>query len=125
MTDNQRLFDQLYSAFNERNIEAALSLMTDDVSWPKASEGGRVIGKDEIRSYWKRQWQEFDPHVEPTGIQEVGDRVEVRVHQLVKNRQGEILSDSQVKHLYTMADGLIQRMDLGETETASAAFHQR
>ena len=42
--------------------------MSDNVSWPKASEGGRVFGKEEIRAYWTRQWQEFDPHVEPLDV---------------------------------------------------------
>jgi len=39
------LIEQAYSAFNKRDIDVALALMTHDVSWPKASEGGRVIGK--------------------------------------------------------------------------------
>jgi hypothetical protein len=33
---------QAYSAFNKRDIDGALALMTQDVSWPKASEGGKV-----------------------------------------------------------------------------------
>jgi len=40
------------------------------VSWPKASEGGKVIGKEEIRAYWIRQSGEFDPHVEPLAMTE-------------------------------------------------------
>ncbi|HKF01786.1 MAG TPA: hypothetical protein VKB49_05710 [Candidatus Sulfotelmatobacter sp.] len=35
------------------------------MSWPKASEGGKVVGKAEVRAYWTRQWAAFDPHVEP------------------------------------------------------------
>ena len=45
-----------------------LALMSENVSWPKASEGGRVVGKEEIRAYWTRQWKEFDPHVEPLEV---------------------------------------------------------
>ena len=101
--------------------------MSDAVSWPKASEGGRVIGKDEIRAYWTRQWQEFDPHVEPLAVllQEDG-RVSVRVHQLVKSLAGGVLSDSEVWHVYTIENGLIARMDLGGSEanapSPSSAF---
>jgi hypothetical protein len=63
--------------------------MTQDVSWPRASEGGRVIGKQEIRAYWTRQWTEFDPRVQPLAItKEDGGKVRVRVHQLVRNLQG-------------------------------------
>jgi ketosteroid isomerase-like protein len=97
MADTKTLIEQAYSAFNKRDIDTALALMTDDVSWPKASEGGRVVGKEEIRAYWTRQWGEFDPHVEPLAItEEEGRKVRVRVHQLVKSLQGDVLSDSEV-----------------------------
>ena len=82
MADTKTLIEQAYSAFNKRDIDGALALMTEDVSWPKASEGGRVVGKEEIRAYWTRQWGEFDGHVEPLAItEEDGGRVRVRVHQ--------------------------------------------
>ena len=49
MTNTKPLIEQAYSAFNKRDIDGALALMTEDVSWPKASEGGKVVGKKEIR----------------------------------------------------------------------------
>ena len=45
MADTQTLIEQAYSAFNKRDIDGALALMTQNVSWPKAAEGGRVVGK--------------------------------------------------------------------------------
>ena len=48
MADTKTLIERAYAAFNERNVDGALSFMSDDVSWPKASEGGRVVGKEEI-----------------------------------------------------------------------------
>jgi hypothetical protein len=102
--------------------------MTETVSWPKASEGGRVVGKEEIRAYWTRQWEEFDPRVEPIElIDDARGKIEVRVRQLVKSLQGNVLSDSEVWHVYTIANGLIDRMDLKEWDATadsspSAAF---
>ena len=128
MANVQTLIAQAYSAFNQRNIDGALALMSENVSWPRASEGGRAVGKEEIRAYWTRQWQEFDPHVEPLEvIDREGGKTEVRVHQLVKNIGGEVLSDSEVWHVYTIANGLIERMDVEGSEansgqTPSAAF---
>ena len=117
MANTQTLIAQAYSAFNQRNIDGALALMSDNVSWPKASEGGRVVGKEEIRAYWTRQWQEFDPHVEPMEvIDREGGKTEVRVHQIVKSPGGEVLSDSEVWHVYTIANGLIERMDPGRMD---------
>src|SRR5712675_2045491 len=113
MTNTQILIAEVYSAFNQRNIDGALALMTESVSWPKASEGGRVVGKEEIRAYWSRQWKEFDPHVTPIEVIDRGaGKIDVRVHQLVKSLGGDVLSDSEVWHAYTIADGLIERMDL-------------
>lgn len=130
MADTRTLIEQAYSAFNTRDIDDALALMTDDVNWPKASEGGRVVGKEEIRAYWTRQWREFDGHVEPLAItQEDGGKVKVRVHQLVKNLQGDLLSDSEVLHIFTLNAGLIAAMVLGgEADSSagpSAAFARR
>lgn len=130
MTATETLIAQAYSAFNQRNIAGALALMSDSVSWPRASEGGRAIGKEEIRAYWSRQWKEFDPHVDPLEVLDQGTgRIHVRVHQLVRSLAGDVLSESEVWHVYTIANGLIERMDLGEHEdpqqSASSAFSRR
>jgi hypothetical protein len=119
MANTQTLIAQAYSAFNHRDIDAALALMSENVSWPKASEGGRATGKEEIRAYWTRQWQEFDPRVEPLEVieQESGITA-VRVYQLVKSLSGDVLSDSEVWHFYAIANGLIERMDLKQSETS-------
>ena len=121
--NTQTLIAQAYSAFNRRDIDSALALMSDNVNWPKASEGGRIVGKEEIRAYWTRQWQEFDPHVEPLDVIEQEDgTTAVKVHQLVKSLDGDVLSDSEVWHVYMIANGLIERMDLKESETSSDAI---
>jgi hypothetical protein len=121
MADRKIVIEQAYSAFNRRDIDGALALMTEDVSWPKASEGGKVIGKEEIRAYWTRQWGEFDPHVEPLEITESGNgKVRVRVHQVVKSLQGDVLSDREVLHVFTVNSGLIAAMNLGDEENATA-----
>ncbi|HEV2326783.1 MAG TPA: nuclear transport factor 2 family protein [Terracidiphilus sp.] len=130
MADTKTVIEQAYSAFNRRDIEDALNLMVEDVSWPKASEGGRVVGKEEIRAYWTRQWAEFDPHVEPLAITERdGGKIRVRVHQVVRSLQGDVLSDSEVLHVFTMKTSLIAAMDLGDEADAtagpSAAFAHR
>jgi hypothetical protein len=129
MADIKTTIEQAYSAFNKRDIDGALALMTKDVSWPKASEGGKVVGKEGIRDYWTRQWSEFDPHVEPLAItEEDAGRISVRVHQVVKSLEGDVLSDSEVLHVFTMNSGLIAAMDLGDesdTTGPSSAFGHR
>lgn len=129
MADTRVIIEQAYSAFNSREVNGALARMTEDVSWPKASEGGRVVGKEEIRAYWTRQWREFDGHVEPIEItEEGGGKIRVRVRQRVKNLHGDLLSDSEVLHIFTMSNGLIAAMDFGDqadTAGPTAAFAHR
>jgi len=130
MAGARTIIEQAYAAFNRRDIDGALALMTPDVSWPKASEGGRIAGKEEIRAYWTRQWAEFDPHVEPLEMTEDdGGRARVRVRQLVRSLQGDVLFDSEVLHVFTVNGGLIAAMDLGDeagpTAGPSAAFAHR
>lgn len=130
MADTQSVIERAYATFNRRDIDGALALMTEDVSWPKASEGGKVVGKEEIRGYWTRQWGEFDPHVEPLAMtEEDGGKIRVRVHQVVKSLGGDVLADSEVYHVFTMEGGLIAAMDLGDeagqSAGPSAAFAHR
>jgi len=122
MADTKTAIEQAYSAFNKRDIDGALALMTQDVSWPKASEGGRVVGKEEVRAYWTRQWREFDPHVEPLAMSdENGGKTRVRVHQIVKSLQGDVLSDSEVLHVFTLNNGHIEALDLGDEADSSGS----
>ncbi len=102
-----------YTAFNERNIDNALSTMQPDVQWSKAWEGGYISGHDEIKQYWTRQWTEINPKVEPAGFtQRENGSLEVKVHQVVKDLQGNLMFDGFVKHIYTFQDGLIKTMDI-------------
>jgi hypothetical protein len=38
----------------------------------------------------------------------------VAVHQVVRDLEGNLMVDQMVQHVYTFADGLIQRMDIQE-----------
>jgi len=102
-----------YSAFNNRDIDSALSTMQPDIQWSKAWEGGYIIGHDEIKQYWTRQWNEINPKVEPIAFNlRQNESLEVMVHQKVKDLQGNLIFDGKVKHIYTFEDGLIKTMDI-------------
>jgi hypothetical protein len=102
-----------YAAFNARDIDAALSLMTPDVAWPRAFKGGFVRGPEEVRAYWTEQWSEIDPKVEPlTFHSEDAGRILVEVHQVVRDKAGTLLAEERVGHRFTFEDGLIQSMEV-------------
>jgi len=109
----QSIIQKAYTGFNARDIDTTLSTIHPDIHWPKAFEGGYVIGHEAVRDYWTRQWSEINPNVEPVAITERPDgKVEVEVDQLVKDLEGHILFDGKVKHVYVINDGLLQRMDI-------------
>jgi hypothetical protein len=106
---------ELYRAFNQRDVDAVLASMSDDVHWPNGWEGGYVNGHDEVREYWRRQWAEIDPRVDPVAIAERPDgTVEVRVRQVVRDLDGNLLDDGEVLHVYRFADGLVVEMTIQE-----------
>jgi hypothetical protein len=89
--------------------------MTEDVDWPNAWEGGRLIGRDAVRDYWTRQWAEIDPRVEPGAIARRADgRFQVDVAQTVRTLAGELVAEARVLHVYELRDGLVARMDVEE-----------
>lgn len=109
----ERELTALYAAFNARDIDAVLDGLTDDVDWPNAWEGGRLHGKEAVRSYWTRQWAEIDPRVEPVSFARRPDgAVAVEVQQVVRAHDGALVSESRVNHVYVLRGGLVTRMDV-------------
>jgi hypothetical protein len=111
--EERALLAGAYREFNARQIDAVLARMDANVDWPNGMEGGRVHGHEEVRSYWTRQWGIIDPHVEPLEIvKDEAGRIAVRVHQVVRDLEGNLLSDTIVQHVYRIKDGLILRMEI-------------
>jgi hypothetical protein len=115
VTDAEALLRRAYEGFNARDIDAALAVMHPDVDWPNAMEGGRVHGHAEVRDYWTRQWGLIDSSVEPQGFTtDDRGRVVVEVDQVVRDLEGAVIDDRQVRHVYSIRDGLVERMDVEE-----------
>ncbi|TDE11264.1 nuclear transport factor 2 family protein [Dyadobacter psychrotolerans] len=109
--DYQKIISRLYKDFNDRNIDTVLALTHTNVTWPNGWEGGYLHGHDEVRAYWLRQWQEINPKVLPTSFQTRSDgEIAIGVHQIVKDLNGQVLSDGQVTHVYTFEDGKVRKM---------------
>ena len=109
----QAKLEQLYAAFNARDLDTALAAMHPDVIWPNGMEGGYVYGTAAVRAYWTRQWGVIKPHVKPVAIDEDEEgRVVVRVHQIVRDLSGNVLGDQYVLHIYVIEDGLVRSMEI-------------
>ena len=66
MSDEVDLLKRVYDRFHAR--DTVLAAMHEDVIWANDMEGGHVHGRDEVRSYWTRQWTMIDPQVEPVAF---------------------------------------------------------
>ena len=64
MSDEIDLLKRVYDRFNARDMETVIAAMHEDVIWANGMEDGHVHGRDEVRSYWTRQWTMIDPLVE-------------------------------------------------------------
>src|SRR5437879_3512284 len=107
------LLKRVYDRFNARDMETLLAAMHEDVIWANGMEGGHVHGRDEVRSYWTRQWTMIDPHVEPVAfVHGPEGEVVVEVHQLVRDLKGNLLADKVVGHVFRIENGLIKRFDI-------------
>lgn len=107
------LLRRVYAAFNRREIETVLATMHSDVDWPNGMEGGRELGKDAVRAYWRRQFEILDPKVEPQGFTTESDgRIAVAVHQVIHDKSGKLLVDKVIHHVYEFRDGLIRSMEI-------------
>jgi ketosteroid isomerase-like protein len=107
------MLQRMYAAFNRRDIETVLAAMHNDVDWPNGMEGGRVLGKSAVRDYWKRQFEVLDPNVEPQNFtREADGRIAIDVHQVVHDKNGKLLVDQMIQHVYEFRSGLIHSMEI-------------
>jgi hypothetical protein len=118
VNSNQQFLQNLYDAFNKREIETIIALMRPDVKWANGLEGGFVYGRDAVRAYWTDQFKDIQPELETLKFEtDENGRHIVTVHQIVKDLQGNVLADTTVHQIFTIEDGLISRYEIGETDT--------
>ena len=96
-----KFFNELYLNFNARKIELVIAKMTDEIKWANGMDGGYVFGHDGVREYWLRQFKTVSSTVTPIKIEEVGERVRIKVHQVVYDMEGKLLADEIVNHFFS------------------------
>lgn len=102
-----------YAAFNARNADAALALLTPDVALQRAFKGSFIHGREEIRAHWTERWSEVNVYDRPVAFHpEKGGRILVEVHQVVRDLAGAMLAEEHFGHRFTIEHGLIQSMEI-------------
>ncbi|MEO0686448.1 MAG: nuclear transport factor 2 family protein, partial [Cyanobacteria bacterium J06649_11] len=103
MRDNQQFLQNLYDAFNNREIETIISFMCPDVKWANGVEGGFVYGRNAVREYWTNQFKDIQVELETLKFEtDENNRNIVTVHQVIKDLQGNLLADATVQQIFTI-----------------------
>lgn len=121
MLEDREQLRAAYADFNARRMDDVLARLHPNVEWANGMEGGHEQGREAVRAYWTRQWGILEPNVEPLAIEpDAAGRWVVTVHQVVRDKQGALLVDRNVRHAYRIEKGLILRMDILEDDAAEA-----
>lgn len=111
--DKEAFFKELYRNFNERNIEAVIAQMNDDVQWANGMEGGYVYGHDGVREYWTRQFTMVNAQVTPVTVKQEHGMVIIKVRQVVHDLDDNLLVDEFVQHIFHLDNNKISAFHIG------------
>ena len=126
MSSNQQFLQNLYDAFNRREIETIISQMRPDVKWANGLEGGFLYERDAVREYWTNQFKMIQPELETLNFEtDEKNRNVVTVHQIIRDVQGNLLADATVHQIFTIENGLISLYEIGETETIEEMIQKK
>ena len=118
MSSNQQFLQNLYDAFNKREIETIISQMRPDVKWANGLEGGFVYGRAAVREYWTNQFKNIQPQLETLKFETDENNRDIGiVHQIIKDLQGNVLAEATVHQIFIIEDGLTSLYEIGETGT--------
>lgn len=114
MSVNEKSLQNLYDAFNKREIETVLSMMDENVKWANGMEGGFVFGRENVREYWRKQFELINGQLEPFAFKtDAENRQVVTLRQIVRDLDGNVLDDKTVEHIFTIENGLIKNFEIG------------
>lgn len=110
------LLTQAYAAYNRRDVDGLLDLLTDDIDWPDGD--ARLTGKAAVRQYWLDQFTRTRTHDEPVRFTELSPgRTAVHLQQTVEDRHGRVLSRGAFRYSFRTREGSISRLDISAVTT--------
>ena len=113
---HRELLANAYAAYNRRDVDGLLELLTDDVNWPNGD--ARLVGKAAVRQYWLDQFTDTRTHDEPVRFVDLPpDRIAVHIDQTVTDRHGRVLSRGAYRYRFAVRGGLISRLDISAVTT--------
>ncbi|ALL13064.1 nuclear transport factor 2 family protein [Caulobacter henricii] len=120
MTSREAQILELYEAFNNRAFDDFFARVTADVDWTNDIDDSRLIGKAALRHYTLDETTALRAEFAPIHVQVLGNsRVAVLAHQTIRSASdGSVWSETRVRHIFTLEDGLVTRMDSQRDEAS-------
>lgn len=106
------MLQDTYDAFNSRDIDRVLSHFHPDVEWPNLIELTTARGHRAVRTYWEKQFAVISPTVMPQKFTDLGDTIVVNARQVVRDLDGNVLTDVEVAHAFRFRGGLVAGMQV-------------
>jgi ketosteroid isomerase-like protein len=113
-------------AFNRRDFDAALALLSDDVTWERflsrAETGDPVVrGKDELRAVWQSQVEAIDIRFEAHEFIEAADSVVVEGRMVAHGSGSDIDLSTPVTWMWTFAGDLVRKVEAFQSRDEALA----
>lgn len=109
------LLTSLYEAIERQDVDAVLALFHRDARIPDSLEQAALVGRDQIRAYYQRQFATIRVQSSLLATNELSDgRVEAFLHVLVQGSTGGFWWEGRVTATYRIEGGLITEMVVTE-----------
>jgi len=106
------LIVRYYEAIERRDLEAVLTTTHAQVRFHDFLDGGEIDGLAAARDFYRRMF-ELAPDLDLITIETLPDgRVRTEFQSSIHSPSGHLWSDTRQAAIYTLADGLIQGVEL-------------
>jgi ketosteroid isomerase-like protein len=113
--DVEPLLTSLYAAIERQDVDAVLALFHRDARIPDSLEQAALVGRDQIRAYYQRQFAAIRVGSSLLATNPLPDgRIEAFLHVLVQGSTGGFWWEGRVTATYRIEGGLITEMVVTE-----------
>ncbi|WP_421725372.1 nuclear transport factor 2 family protein [Bauldia sp.] len=113
--DARAILMQMFSAFNQRDLEGTLEHFAPDVAWRDEATHERRTGRLELGAYWEKAWKETDLRIAPMTIDVGAGKTRARVQELAKAADGTVLVNRKLDYVFTFEGVFIASMFADQT----------
>lgn len=119
MSPDENRIAQLYAAFNARDFDRCIAMMTPGVIWPDEAEDRLLVGAEDVLDYFTRVTSPLRAQYEPISLftAPAGEVVVLARQIITSASDGTLWSSTRVRHSFTLERGLVARLESRQNDT--------